>query len=111
MTRIIDGKDVSFNVPSANAAANNSFIDVLGNKTDDEDGNSVYSKLYLVERHVHGKSKVFPTLANGIRCTAAATAWKLGPEATIWASAGIATGAKIDVHYLTIASLATNGVY
>jgi hypothetical protein len=111
MTRIIDGKDIGFNVPSANAAGNNSMIDVIGNKSDDEAGNSLYAKAFTMEKHMHGRSKVFPTLAAGIRCTAAATAFKLGQQATIWASAGIATGEKVDVHFLVIASLATVGLY
>lgn len=111
MSRIVNGKDITFQVSSTNSAGNNNMADVIGNKQDNATGNSLYSQNYINYKHTHSALKVYPTLANGIRCTAAATAWKLGPEATIWTSALLATGGNFDVHFINVASIASGGIY
>lgn len=59
-------------VPSVNSADNVKSSDVIGNKSDGHDGSSIYSKLEILEDHVHAPSKVYPTLAGGVTLTAGA---------------------------------------
>jgi 4-alpha-glucanotransferase len=63
-----------------NSTANNSVADVVGNKTDTHDGDSLYSFGHTNDEHIHKPAKVYPTLADGVVLTAAndASTWTLG---------------------------------
>ncbi len=72
-----------FDVPTKNTADNNQMRDVVGNKTDDQDGDSIYSLVDIINDHVHTPSQVYPTLKDGVVVTGNAAAWTLGVVATI----------------------------
>lgn len=99
-------------VPSKNSADNVYTRDVIGNKTDNESGDSLYSKIYIAEKHVHGACKVAPTLATGITVTATtgAGAWTLGAFSSDIIAAG-AVADPFDIHYINIESLSANTTY
>lgn len=97
-------------VPIQNSANNVTTTDVLGNKTDNESGNSVYSKLHMLSDHIHSACKVYPTLANGITLTSGAEAWALGAA---WAEVVLANaiGSVFDIHRIHIGDYSNNTTY
>ena len=61
-------------VSDRNSVNNDTVGDVIGNKTDNHEGTSIYPILEILEDHSHEPSRVYPTLANGVTVTAAAGA-------------------------------------
>lgn len=98
-------------VPSQNTSDNNLMSDVVGNKTDDENGTSLYSKSYLVEKHLHGTGMIYPSLANGVTLTAVndASNWSLGALTEIVPVNTITT--PYDLHQVFIESASTDTNY
>jgi len=70
-------------IPSADSADNVDFADVIGNKTDTHDGDSLAAKAHTIEEHIHSRSKVYPMMKAGITITSSGTAFTLGAAATI----------------------------
>lgn len=70
-------------VPVADSAANSTMSQVLGNKTDSHDGDSVMAQLHTLEEHAHSVSKTYPMLKDGVTLTAHADDWALGNAVTI----------------------------
>lgn len=95
--------------PSQDSADNASFKDVIGNKTDTDAGDSLYSLIHILGDHVHSPSKVYPTLATGVVVTCGTPAWTLGNFATIIPASTITS--KFDIHYISVEALSANAVY
>ncbi len=95
-------------VPPVDSTGNTSIEEVVGNKSDTHDGNSVRAILHTLDEHAHKPSKVWPTLANGIVVTAGA-AWVLGNFAEIAAVNDIAV--DFDIHHISVEALSANEVY
>lgn len=95
-------------VPEINSTDNVDLVDVIGNKNDTHDGDSVRAMLHKLDEHAHKSSKVWPTLANGVVVTAGA-AWVLGAFAEIAAVNDIDT--DFDIHHVSIEALSANEVY
>lgn len=89
-------------VPSKDEKNNDFIHQVIGNKEDGHDGNSIMSVLHTLEEHVHKPSKVYPTGAGGVTVTAAAGAWTLGAAATIIPASTVTS--TYDVHYILLES-------
>ena len=107
---IINCVDVDFLKPLQNSAANTTLRDVIGNKTDDEDGNSIYSKLYVLSDHAHGVQLCKPTLAGGITVTAAAGAWALSSAYTVLFATN-EVNAPFDIHQIHIGTFTGNDIF
>lgn len=71
------------NLPTADSADNDHMADVIGNKTDTHDGDSIAAMAHILEKHIHSASKVYPTLVDGIVVTSHTSAWRLGDAAII----------------------------
>lgn len=69
--------------PEKNSTDGFTSAEVIGSKQDDIEGDSVYSKVYTIERHVHNRCRVYPTLTDGVLVQAGAQAWTLGAFAVI----------------------------
>lgn len=82
-------------VPTKNSAANILMRDVAGNKTDDEQGNSLYSLAYIIAKSFNSASKVYPTLAVGVLVSKNAASYVLGTKAEIIPAAFITKAFKI----------------
>ncbi len=95
-------------VPLVDSALNVDMVDVLGNKNDTHDGDSVRAILHTLDEHAHKPSKVWPTLANGVVVTAG-VAWTLGAFAEIAAANDI--GVAFDIHHISVEALSANEVY
>lgn len=96
-------------VPAQDSANNIQIRDVIGNKTDTEAGNSIYSKSVRIEEHIHSACKVYPTLASGITITCGTPAWTLGAFATIVPASTITS--LFDVHWVSLENISAAGVY
>ncbi len=96
-------------IPTTNTTNNNTINDVIGNKLDDESGDSLYSKAYTVQRHIHSEQLIYPTLANGITVTSSAAIWTLGAYAVIIPENTIAN--SFDIHAIHVGTFSANDVY
>lgn len=96
-------------VPGVDSADNNSPADVIGNKNDGHDGDSIKADTHTIVEHIHSKSRVYPTLAAGVTITADGSAWVLGVFAEIAPLSSIAD--DFDIHYVSIEDISANGVY
>jgi len=95
-------------VPSADSSDNETIRDVVGNKNDGHNGDSIYAGVEILQDHVHHASLVYPTLANGVTVTEGA-AWTLGAFAQIVPASTI--GDAFDIHHISIENISANGVY
>jgi len=95
-------------VPAVDSANNAKASDVIGNKSDTHDGDSLYAKVETLGDHIHSVSKVYPTLAGGVQLTAGA-AWTLGALVEIVPASTI-TG-DFDIHAIDIEDISANDVY
>ena len=97
-------------VQSVDSAANIDITDVIGNKLDTHDGDSIMAHAHTVEEHIHKPCQVYPTLANGVDVATAVGGWALSAAfAEIVPNAGI--GTPFDIHYISIEALDDNTVY
>ena len=96
-------------VPAPNSANNVYQSDVVGNKTDDENGTSIASRVYKTDHHDHSAAMVYPTMTVGVDVTKDVAPWTLGAFAVI-APAG-AIGAEFDIHGLNFDSVPNAGTY
>ena len=96
-------------VPAQDSADNNYIQDVVGNKTDTHDGNSMYAVTETLLEHVHSPSKVYPTLANGVTVTTGAGAWGLGSFVEIVPASTITS--DFDIHHISLEALSASGAY
>ena len=96
-------------VPSKNSAANTRMAEVVGQKTDDQDGNSIYAYQWSHYRHMHSAGHVYPTQADGVLLTSDAVAWTLGAISEVIPAGTVA--APFDIHWINIEGLSDNAVY
>ena len=96
-------------VQPVDSAANIDITDVIGNKLDTHDGNSIFSHAHIVEEHIHKPCQVYPTLANGVAVAGAAGVWTLGAFVEIVPITRITS--QFDIHYISIEALDDNTVY
>jgi len=87
-------------VPAQNSIDNATIKDVIGGKTDDHDGNSLYSRIETIYDHAHHVCKVYPTLANGKLITGGTPAWALGAFAVVVPANTIPN--PFDIHFVNI---------
>lgn len=102
--------DAFHDVPSQNTGDNVVMSDVIGNKTDDEDGDSIYSRLYKLEKHIHSVSWVYPELANGIQLQKGSGAWAAYPTPTEIMPASTKSD-PFDIHHIQVNNISANGEY
>jgi hypothetical protein len=104
-------KELTLKVPSQNSANNIDERDVIGNKTDDELGNSLFSKIYILERHMHSSAKVYPTLAAATVINKVnSSAWGLDALPTQIIPANTVT-VPFDIHFMNLESISANDQY
>ena len=104
------GQGIDTGVPAVDSSRNKSFTEVIGNKNDTHAGTSIMAKVETLEDHAHKEAKVWPTMADGIVVTAAATDWTgLGNYAEIAAANDITS--DFDIHYISVEDISANGVY
>ena len=94
---------------SQDSTANSTINDVIGNKTDTHNGDSLYAHAHTIEEHAHKAANVFPTLANGETVVGDLDAWVLGSFKEIVPANGISE--DFDIHYITVEAVTVSDVY
>lgn len=85
-------------VPTADSAANVDIVDVIGNKLDTHEGNSLYSRIDEVYDGLITERKVYPTLVAGATVASANTNWAYGSYAVVIPATTITT----DFHIVAV---------
>ena len=96
-------------VPAADSAANTDIADVIGNKTDTYDGNSLYSYIDSVHDSIASKRQVRPTLTAGATVVSATGDWTYGNYAVVVPASTITT--DFHIHGVAIESCNKNAVF
>lgn len=98
-------------VPDQDSTDNVTTTDVVGNKTDTHDGDSLAAGLHTLKEHIHKPSKVYPTLADGVTLTATSGAgtWTPGTITQIVPASTITD--DFDIHFVIIEDISANGVF
>lgn len=97
------GNDGAFEPVPAQDSANNAVMrDVIGNKTDTHDGDSIRAFVHMMNEHIHNAGNVYPTLANDEQVQAAAGAWALGAFKEIVPALGITD--DFDIHFINVST-------
>ena len=98
------------NIPPADSTANATINDVIGNKADTHDGDSIYAILHMLSEHTQKASSVWPTGAAGkLVATAFNSAWTLGAFTEIAAANAITSA--FDIHFLNLETVSGAGVF
>lgn len=96
-------------VPPIDSVNNAIMRDVIGNKLDGHNADSIYAKLHSADDHLHSEGDVYPTLANDVQVVGAAGAWTLGAFKEI-VPAGVITD-DFDIHFVEVSTTSANDVY
>jgi len=91
----------------AGIAATVTAIDATTGGTD-VTATSALAKATTIEKHLHGASKVYPTLAGGVLIAGGAGAWALGAFVEVVPAATIAS--VFDIHGICVEALSGAGV-
>lgn len=103
-----DGRS-ELSVPAQNSSANATIADVIGNKTDDHLGNSLFARLDELYDQFQAERYTYPTLALGATVISANTDWTFGSYATVVPASTI-----VNPFHITIVSIEAcdqNAVY
>jgi len=103
------GVIVNTDVAPANSNANLLIKDVIGQKEDTESGNSLYSRIYSAERHIHSYQWVYPDMATAVSLTADVGLWTPGVITTIM-PANTQT-LPFDIHWVHILTMSADDEY
>jgi hypothetical protein len=96
-------------LPAQDSADNLRMADVVGNKLDTHDGNSIYSLLHTNDEHIHKEARVYPTLASGVVVTGAAGAWTLGSFVEVIPASTITD--DFDLHFINVEDVSATDTY
>lgn len=99
----------AFTVPTPDSADNTTMRDVIGNKTDTNAGDSLYSYAVRQQEYNRIESEVYPTLAVGATVVSAAANWAYGAYATVVPINTIAT--NFCVRSIAIETCDTSAVF
>lgn len=109
--RKVDVIDGLHDVPDIDSADNSFMRDVIGNKNDTHDGNSIRAISHILNEHAHSVTKVYPRLANPIQLQKDAGVWAAIPTTkTEIVPAGI-IGEDFDIHWIQVSTISANGNY
>jgi hypothetical protein len=95
--------------PTTNNADNFYISDVIGQKGDDHNGETLFGLLSEIEDHIHNAAFVYPSLNAAVTITGGAGAWQLGNYAEVIPANTI--NQNFDIHYINIKTAPTNDSY
>lgn len=96
--------------PTKNSVDDADMRDVIGRKTDDEDGTSLYSLAYTMSKHMHGIQLCKPKLAGGLNVISGAGAWGLSASYVVLFATNEVTS-PFDIHQIHVGSFSANDIY
>jgi len=104
---VLDPKQIP--VPAQNSADNDYIQKVIGNKTDNRNGDSLYALAHVMEEHDHAAANVYPSLASAVEVTSASAVWTLGAFAEIVPASAITSA--FDIHFINVDSVSAVDSY
>ncbi len=108
---VCDTNEAQQDVPGVDSVANTHMRDVIGNKTDTWEGDSIYTKVINIEDHIHQQSLMYPTMAVGaIVETSLGVAWTVSNVYTNVIVPVNTITDPFDIHYLSIENISANSV-
>jgi hypothetical protein len=96
-------------VPAKDSSDNVDIADVVGNKTDGHNGDSLLALAHTNEEHNHAAAQVYPTLAAGATVTSDAVAWTLGTLVEVVPASTITE--DFDIHAIDIEAISANDTF
>jgi len=103
------GVVVDLSVPPVDGVANVVVKDVVGNREDGANTNTLQGRLEDVWQQSHTGQMVYPLLALGVLVTTHVDAWTLGTYATLIPANAIIS--EFHIHHIAISSASANGEY
>ena len=114
LLQVVDAKidiiDGLHDVPSVDSADNVFIRDVVGNKNDDHDGNSIRAVSHIINEHTHNSMMIFPLLDNPITLTKASGVWAAMPTPVEIIPADT-VNIDFDIHWVHVNNISANGNY
>lgn len=98
-------------VPTADSADNVHMRDVIGNKTDTHDGDSIYAFIDAALEHMHNQSRVWPTGGDGTNVVSSTASWSVSNNYTNEIIPASRITSDFDIHFISIEAISANGVY
>lgn len=83
---------------------------LIGSTTDDETIDSIYGALYILKKHAHGETFLYPSGADALQITKASGIWAAFPTPTQIIAANAVTS-PFDLHFIHITGISANGEY
>lgn len=96
-------------VPAQNSVDNILMRDVIGNKTDGHNADSIRAISHKTDEHFHSAGDVYPSLADDVQIQSAAGVWALGAFTEIVPINTITD--DFDIHFLEISTASANDVF
>ena len=103
------GVVVDLTVPPVDGVANIVVKDVVGNREDSAETNTLQGRTEDVWQQSHTGQMVYPVLATGILVTSHLNAWTLGDYATLVPANAI--DCDFHIHHVCVCSASANGMY
>lgn len=103
------GVSIDLSVPPVDGVANLLVKDVVGNREDGADTNTIQGRAEDAWQQAHTGQMVYPILATGVLVTAHTNAWTLGAYATLVPVNAI--DCDFHIHHICICSASANGGY
>ncbi len=100
----------NFDVVNPDSPNNVTVRDVLGNKEDSSEGNSLYAHGQIIDDHFHAIQRVYPELANSIQVAGGVGVWELGALTTLM-PANTVVDHRFDIHWIVICAVSANDEY
>lgn len=88
-------------VPPADGTGNTSMRDIVGNRSDDHDTDTVAGRLHMLHDHTHAMQFVVPDLGDAVAVTANATSWELS-SAFVEIIAVNEINTDFDLHWVSL---------
>jgi len=97
-------------IPTANSVNNILIRDVIGNKNDTSQGDSIYSYVHTIEEHIHNDVFIRPDLSGHINVQKATGIWAAYPTPTEIIAANDITS-PFDLHFMNLTGISSTGGY
>ena len=96
-------------VSMTNSDGNTTINQLIGNRNDNHDAQTIYAALHDLWEGMHHKQLVYPTLADAVTVATHANAWTLGDFVEIVPANAISI--EFHIHHVHIVSASANGEY
>jgi len=97
---ISNGNKKNFNITNINNDCNLTINDVIGNKKDNRECNSIYGKLCNITRYLTNQDRCYPSLDDGITVSSGESTWEQGSYTEIIPANTVTSSFRIHKIYI-----------